>query len=156
MAEERSQTCELVARPLSIRPDRVRLAGGGATIPASQYATMRYLVLIYSAASDDPAGGTAEEAAMMAGYRAFGEEAGRRGAIETGERLRPVATAKTVRVRNGKTTAVDGPFAETKEQLGGYYVLNCKSMDEAVELAAMIPGALHGSIEVRPIWAMEE
>ena len=116
---------------------------------------MRYMVLIYSAETADPAGGTPDEEAMMAGYRAFGEEAGRRGAIETGERLRPVADARTVRVRNGKTASVDGPFAETKEQLGGFYILNCKTVEEAVELAAMIPGAQYGSVEVRPIWPTE-
>ena len=116
---------------------------------------MRYMVLIYSAESADPAGGTPEEAEMMAGYRAFGEEAGRRGAIETGERLRPVADAKTIRVRDGKTFTSDGPFAETREQLGGFYILNSGTEAEAIDLAAMIPGAKHGSIEVRPIWAME-
>ncbi len=117
---------------------------------------MRYLALIYSNEATEAPAGSPEQAAMMAGYAAFGEEAGRRGAIEGGERLRYVADAKTVRVRDGKPTSVDGPFAETREQLGGFYVLNCKTIDEAVELAAMIPGARTGSVEVRPIWEMGE
>ncbi len=116
---------------------------------------MRYMVLIYSPETADPTAGTSAEAEMMAGYRAFGEEAGRRGAIETGERLRPVAAAKTVRVKDGKTVASDGPFAETREQLGGFYILKCETEAEVIELAAMIPGAKNGSVEVRPIWDME-
>jgi hypothetical protein len=116
----------------------------------------RYIALIYSNEASEPAHGTAEESEMMAGYRAFGEEAGRRGALETGERLRPISDAKTVRVNAGKTVATDGPFAETREQLGGFYILNCATEAEAIELAAMIPGARHGSIELRPIWEMGE
>jgi len=65
-----------------------------------------------------------------------------------------VATATTVRVRNGKTLMTDGPFAETREQLGGYYLVEAKNLDEATAIAARIPGARHGSIEVRPIWQM--
>ena len=117
---------------------------------------MRYLALIYSNEATEAAEGSPEASARMAGYAAFGEEAGRCGAIEGGERLRPVAAAKTVRVRDGKTSCIDGPFAETREQLGGFYLLNCKTIEEAVELAAMIPGAVTGSIEVRPIWEMGE
>ena len=73
------------------------------------------------------------------------------GAFLSGDPLQPTHTATTVRVRNGKTLTTDGPFAETKEALGGFYVLNCKDLDEALELAAKIPGAKSGSIEVRPI-----
>jgi hypothetical protein len=68
-----------------------------------------------------------------------------------GNELQPTATATTVRVRNGETMVTDGPFAETKETLGGYYLLECDSLDDAVDLAAKIPGAQHGSIEVRPV-----
>ena len=68
-----------------------------------------------------------------------------------GEALTPTATATTVRVRDGKTMTTDGPFAETKEQLGGFYVIKCENLDEAIEIAAMIPTAQDGSIEVRPI-----
>jgi hypothetical protein len=69
-----------------------------------------------------------------------------------GERLRPTADATTVRVQNGEVLTSDGPFAETKEQIGGFYLIDCKDLDEAIEIAAKIPGAKHGSIEVRPIW----
>jgi hypothetical protein len=76
------------------------------------------------------------------------------GLMRTGDALQGVATATTVRVRDGKTTTTDGPFAETKEQLGGYYVLDCKDLDEAIACAAKIPGAMRGSIEIRPILEM--
>jgi hypothetical protein len=68
-----------------------------------------------------------------------------------GEALEPIASATTVRVKNGKTVTTDGPFAETREQLGGYFLVEAKDLDEAISLAARIPGAKHGSIEVRPI-----
>jgi hypothetical protein len=87
----------------------------------------------------------------MAAYNAFTKATNDRHAFLAGEALQSTGTATTVRVRNGQTVTTDGPFAETKEQLGGYYLLNCKNLDEAIEFAAMIPGAKHGSIEVRPI-----
>ena len=77
-----------------------------------------------------------------------------RGVLQGGERLRFVSDATTVRVRDGEVLATDGPFAETKEQLAGYYVVDCKDLDEAIEVASKIPGARTGSIEVRPIWEM--
>ena len=69
--------------------------------------------------------------------------------------MQPVTTATTVRVRDGKTETMDGPFAETKEQLGGYYLLDCKDLDEAIEYAAKIPSSVHGSIEIRPVMLFE-
>jgi hypothetical protein len=90
----------------------------------------------------------------MGEYGAWMEEAGRRGILQGGERLRPSFEATTVQVRDGKTLTADGPFAETKEQIGGYFVVDCKDLDEAIEAAARIPGARNGSIEVRPIWEM--
>ena len=90
----------------------------------------------------------------MAEYGAFMEEMGKRGVLQGGERLRPTTDATTVRVRDGETVTSDGPFAETKEQIGGYFVVDCKDLDEAIEIAAKIPGARFGSIEVRPIWEM--
>jgi hypothetical protein len=75
------------------------------------------------------------------------------GQFKAGDRLKPVSTASTVRVRNGKVVITDGPFAETREQLGGYYLVEARNLDEALGIAARIPGAKHGSIEVRPIWA---
>ena len=75
--------------------------------------------------------------------------------MQGGAALLPTNTATTVRVRDGKTLTTDGPFAETKEQLGGYYLLVCKDLDEAIKAAAKIPGAAHGSIEIRPIMEFE-
>ena len=79
---------------------------------------------------------------------------GARGVLQGGERLRPTADSTTVRVRDGEVVTSDGPFAETKEQIGGFYAVDCKDLDEAIEVAAKIPGARWGSIEVRPIWEM--
>jgi hypothetical protein len=91
---------------------------------------------------------------MMAEYGAWAEEMGRRGLLQGGERLRPTADATTVTVQDGKVLATDGPFAETKEQIGGYFLVDCKDLDEAIEVASKIPAARHGSVEVRPIWEM--
>ncbi|MGH8993980.1 MAG: YciI family protein [Acidimicrobiia bacterium] len=90
----------------------------------------------------------------MADYNAFGEEMGRRGVLLGGERLRPTTDATTVQVRDGETITSDGPFAETKEQMGGYFMVDCKDLDEAIEVASKIPSAKRGTIEVRPIWEM--
>ena len=115
---------------------------------------MRYALLICTDESADPAMSPEEASARMAEYATFGEEMGRRGVLQGGERLRPTTDATTVRVRDGEVLTSDGPFAETKEQIGGYYVVDCKDLDEAIEVAAKIPGARAGSIEVRPIWDM--
>ena len=90
----------------------------------------------------------------MAGYAAFGEEMGARGVLQGGERLRPTTDATTVQVRNGEVLTADGPFAETKEQIGGYYIVECQDLDEAIEVASKLPAATNGTIEVRPIWDM--
>jgi hypothetical protein len=82
---------------------------------------------------------------------AYTEEVQQKNLMQGANALQPVATATTVRVRDGKTETTDGPFAETKEQLGGYYLLDCKDLDEAIEYAAKIPSARFGSIEIRPI-----
>ena len=115
---------------------------------------MRYLMMICGDESSVQALGAEEGAAMMAEYGTFMEEMGRRDLLRGGERLRPTTDATTVRVRDGETLVSDGPFAETKEQIGGYYVLECRDLDEAIEAASKIPGARSGSIEVRPIWDM--
>ena len=109
---------------------------------------MRYLVLIYT---DEQVTRQSTTGEMSQAYRAFTQDVMARGLMEGGEALQPVSTATTVRVRNGERLVVDGPFAETKEQLGGFYLLNCKNLDEAIECAAAIPGAQIGSIEIRPI-----
>jgi hypothetical protein len=115
---------------------------------------MRYAMLIcvdenWLAALDE-----SEGTAMLARYGQFIDEMTSRGVFQGGERLRPTADATTVRVRDGETLTTDGPFAETKEQVGGYFIIDCKDLDEAIEIAAKIPAAAHGSIEVRPIWEM--
>ena len=116
---------------------------------------MRYLLTIY----DDESGwndATPEQSQqIMAAYGAFGEEAQAAGALLGGEGLQPTSTATTVRVRDGEALTTDGPFAETREQLGGYYLLECKDLDEAIGWAAKIPGAQSGSVEVRPVMDYE-
>ena len=115
---------------------------------------MQYLLMIYSAQGAGPAPDTPEFGKMMGGYRAMTEEAKKNNVFEGGNPLQGIDTATSVRVRGGKTEITDGPFAETKEQLGGYYLLNCKDLDEALSYAAKIPTAEFGTIEVRPIWEM--
>jgi hypothetical protein len=115
---------------------------------------MRYVLMICTDEHTDQAASPEEASASFAEYMAFGEEMGRRGVLQGGERLRPTTDATTVRVRDGEVLTSDGPFAETKEQIGGYYVVDCKDLDQAIEVAAKIPGARNGSIEVRPIWEM--
>jgi hypothetical protein len=115
---------------------------------------MRYALLICDEEKRQAEMSEAEAGAQMAAYMAFGEEMGAKGVLQGGERLQPVGTATTVRVRDGEVLTSDGPFAETKEQLGGFYLVECKDLDEAIEVASRIPGAKVGSIEVRPIWEM--
>jgi hypothetical protein len=112
---------------------------------------MRYLLLIYGP-EDVPDPTPDEQGQVMAAYNAFTEHIRSKNAYLGGEALEPTATATTVRVRDGKTLTTDGPFAETKEALGGYYLVEAKDLDEAIDFAARIPGAQSGSIEVRPIW----
>jgi hypothetical protein len=112
---------------------------------------MRYALLIY-ANEQDWANQSEEQAqTQFQDYMAFTKDIVDRGIMKSGEALQPTSTATTVRVRNGETLSTDGPFAETKEQLGGYYVVECKDLDEAIEVAARIPDVRGGSIEVRPI-----
>jgi hypothetical protein len=115
---------------------------------------MRYQLLIAVEESAAAAMSEEEGRAMDAAYAEFTQKVADRGILQGGERLRPTSDATTVRVRNGEILTTDGPFAETKEQLGGYYVVECPDIDEAIEVAALIPGAQHGSVEVRPIWEM--
>ena len=112
---------------------------------------MQYVLLIYT---EEPTEQPSAEAmtAEMEGYNTFTEHVRARGAMLAGEALHPSTAATTVRVRDGKTIATDGPFAETKEALGGFYLVEAADLDEAIGFAAMIPGATHGSIEVRPVF----
>ena len=115
---------------------------------------MRYMLLIYTSEKNDLQPGKDGFDEMMAGYGAFTQEVMGNGTFHAGDQLVPTAMAKTARVRDGKTLVTDGPFAETTEQLGGYYILNCETVDEALAYAAKIPGAKHGSVEVRQIVEM--
>ena len=112
---------------------------------------MQYMLLIYTDEADDAA---QDESQVMSEYGAFTQGIVQNGAFKSADRLRPVNTATTVRIREGKTLVTDGPFAETREQLGGYYLIEAKDLDEAVAIAAKVPSARYGSIEVRPVWGM--
>ncbi len=112
---------------------------------------MQFMCLIYSADGTGPKPGTPEFGPYMKAYGDFTETVRSDGKFVAGDALQPVATATTVSVRNNKTETMDGPFAETKEQLGGYYLLDCEDLDEATKYAAMIPTATHGRIEIRPV-----
>jgi hypothetical protein len=115
---------------------------------------MRYALLICGDEKGMEARSPEEASTTLNEYLAFGEEMGERGVLGGGERLRPTTDATTVRVRDGEVLTSDGPFAETKEQMGGFYLVDCKDLDEAIDVASKIPGARDGSIEVRPIWEL--
>jgi hypothetical protein len=110
---------------------------------------MQYLLLIYEGERRFVSQSKQDLDAEIARYRAFGNEFS--SAIQGGNALQPTSAATTVRVRDGKRLTTDGPFAETKEQLGGYYLVEARDLDQAIAMAAQIPGARHGSVEVRPI-----
>jgi len=116
---------------------------------------MRYLLMIYGEESIDDNMSEAEMGQLMEAYGSFEAELEAAGALVGSDRLHPVASASTVRVRDGKTMITDGPFAETKEALGGYYLIDVADLDAANAWAAKIPSAAYGSVEVRPIWVME-
>lgn len=113
---------------------------------------MNYLLLIYTNEKDFMALGESELKKLTGEYTEFTKSIVQAGNFKAGDRLKPVSAASTVRVRNGKAAITDGPFAETREQLGGYYLIEAKNLDEATAIAARIPGARHGSIEVRPVY----
>lgn len=112
---------------------------------------MRYIMLIYSDENIEAHRSAEENAAMIAEYSTFTDEVRQRGSFLNGDALQPSSTATTVRIQNGKCVAKDGPYALTKEQLGGFYILDCQDLDEAIEWAAKIPAAKEGAIEIRPI-----
>ena len=113
---------------------------------------MHYIILIYgdeksfAQMANDPK----PQEQMYAAYGRYGTDMQEAGVLRGGAELKPTLAATTVRVRNGKTVSTDGPFAETKEQLAGYYVIECESLDDAIEIAAAVPGARSGTIEIRP------
>ncbi len=115
---------------------------------------MQYLLMIHTnekAMLDAPPD---QNAGVLAAYGAYVKAMSEAGVRVAGERLRPTSTATTVRVQNGKTSVLNGPYAEVKEQLGGYFVIEAPDLDGAIAWAARCPGAQHGAIEVRPIWPM--
>jgi hypothetical protein len=116
---------------------------------------MQYLLLIYENEKRWEKMSEADQGKEYAEYTSFTEDIKKSGKLVAGDALQPTATATTVRVRDGKRLTTDGPFAETKEQLGGYYLVNAKDLDEALDLAARIPAVRSGSIEVRPVMVFE-
>jgi len=112
---------------------------------------MKYLLLIYESEASFAGMSGAEQARIFEEYMAYSKGIRRSGNYIGGEALQAISTATTVRVKNGKTVTTDGPFAETREQLGGFYLVEAKDLDEAIKLAAGIPASRTGSIEVRPI-----
>ncbi len=112
---------------------------------------MQYMLLIYGVEKQWLEFSKAEQGAIFNEYMAFTQDIVKSGHFKAGDPLEDTTTATTVRVRSGKTLTTDGPFAETKEQLGGYYIVEAPNLDEALKLAARIPSARWGSIEVRPI-----
>ncbi|MGH2429443.1 MAG: YciI family protein [Candidatus Limnocylindria bacterium] len=120
---------------------------------------MRYLLLIADEETAHPSPAPPDPAVMgqvIEAYNAYTQMLRQRGAYLGGEALQPVTTASTVRVRDGQTLTTDGPFIEAKEAFGGYYLVEARDLDEALEFAAACPGAQTGSIEVRPVWEIPD
>lgn len=115
---------------------------------------MRYMLLIYSPESRWDKITEAERGTIFKEYMDFTDSIRKSGHYKAGDPLQPTTSATTVRVKDGKTVTTDGPFAETREQLGGYYIVEAKNLDEASAIGARVPGAKYGSIEVRPIMDM--
>ncbi len=115
---------------------------------------MQYMLLIYSDEAAMQSATEAQTTEMMAAYGAYGEALGKAGVVVSANRLKPTAMATTVRLANGKSEVLNGPYAETREQLGGYFLIDVADLDAALAWAARCPGASHGRVEVRPIWAM--
>jgi hypothetical protein len=115
---------------------------------------MKYMLMIFGNEGQEQVLSKEAEGQMTAAYGAYTEAMQKAGVMKAGERLKPSASATTVRVPNGKTEVLNGPYAETKEQLGGYYIIDVSDLDAAISWAARCPGAGHGTVEVRPIWSM--
>lgn len=113
---------------------------------------MKYMLMICTEEAGEAGMTEAEGAALMEAYGRFHAELEKAGVTAEGHRLQPTGTATCVQVRDGKTLTTDGPFAETKEQMGGYYILEVEDLDQALAWAAKIPSASVGTVEVRPVW----
>jgi hypothetical protein len=114
---------------------------------------MQYLLMIYSKEGAWERMSPAQQQQGMAAYGAFTEALKKSGVLIGSNRLRPASAATTVRIANGKSQVLDGPYADTKEQLGGYYLIDVADLDAALAWAARCPGASHGVVEVRPVWS---
>jgi hypothetical protein len=115
---------------------------------------MEYMLLIYSDNAQFEAPSPSQQSEGMAAYGAYSEALHKAGVVRGSNRLRPAQAATTVRLKSGKTEVLNGPYAETREQLGGYFLIDVPDLDAALAWAARCPGASHGSMEVRPVWAM--
>jgi hypothetical protein len=116
---------------------------------------MQYLLMIYGNEAGMLAASKDQVTQMSAAYAAYTEALKKAGVIRGGERLRPTSEATSVRISNGKTQVLDGPYADTKEQLGGFYMIDVPDLDAALAWAAKCPGASTGTMEVRPVWTMQ-
>jgi hypothetical protein len=117
---------------------------------------MEYMLLVYADAATFMTMAPEAREQALAGYHAYTESLEKAGVLRGSNRLRPVEAATTVRVKNGRTEVLNGPYAETREQLGGYYLIDVKDLDAALSWAARCPGASHGVVEVRPLWPISE
>jgi hypothetical protein len=115
---------------------------------------MQYMMLIYAQEAGFKDLTEAQASSAMAAYGAYTEALRKAGLLLSSNRLKPVATATTVRTTGGKTEVLNGPYADTKEQLGGYYLIDVPDLDAALSWAARCPGASHGTVEIRPVWSM--
>jgi hypothetical protein len=146
---------KLSARALSKSARLKRHCAGGTSVPTLKQAMeiqMQYLLLIYGNEAGMQKASKADIDQMHAAYGAYTEALKKAGVIVGGNRLKPSPTATTVRVADGKTQVLNGPYAETKEQLAGYYMVDVPDLDAALAWAARCPGASHGVMEVRPVW----
>src|SRR3954454_19883862 len=117
---------------------------------------MQYMLLIYTDENSWDQISESEQSQLYQDYTTFTEDLRERGWYRSSDQLQPIATATSVRVRSGERLVTDGPFAETKEQLGGFYLIECDSLDDAIEVAARVPSARHGTVEVRPVVSYDE
>lgn len=115
---------------------------------------MQYMLMIYGDESAEHQATPADNQQVLAAYGAYTEALQAAGVMVGGERLQPTASATTVRLTGGKTSVLNGPYADTREQLGGYYMIDVPDLDAAISWAARCPGAAHGVVEVRPVWPM--
>jgi hypothetical protein len=141
--------------PVEIRPARTTSAQlAHSAQPKIEENAMQYILLVHTSEAGFAAIPKDQLGEAMAAYGAYSEALKKAGAMVGSNRLQPIATATTVRVVNGKSQVLNGPYAETKEQLGGYFLIEAPDLDAAISWAARCPGASHGAIEVRPVWTM--